>query len=199
LENQKTGEKDVQFAPPIVCHSTQYPASGTYEPVYFRNVYIRDDIPGNTTAERDAAARAIGIQLANNLLKVRSSRGWVRTVTVPLDLSVHISGSVMSVSHDYKAKRTTLSYRIAGDVPDFLNSNSPQSMAFYIWDRENNRNTRSVYGTVLEILSRRSVRVQVGDGDIMCTSNVISLKEGDSVRVSLPAGNRMDGTIEERV
>jgi hypothetical protein len=199
LENQQSDAKDIQFAPPIVCHSTQYPAAGTYEPVYFRNVYIRDDIPGNTKEERDAAARVIGIQLANNLHKVRSARGWVRTITVPLDLSIHISGSVMSVSHDYKAKRTTLTYRIAGDVPDFLNSNSPQSMAFYIWERENNRNTRSVYGSVLEIISKKKVIVQVGDGEVTCTSNIISLKEGDSVRVSLPAGNRMDGTIEERV
>jgi hypothetical protein len=199
LENQKADEQDVQFAPPVVCHSTQYPASGTYEPVCYRNVYIRDDIPGATKEARDAAARAIGIQLADNLLAVRSARGWVRTITIPLDLTLHISGSIMSVSHDYKSKKSTISYRIDGDVPDFLNSNSPQSMAFYIWDRENNRNTRSVYGTVLEIVSRRRVTVQVGDGEVVCTSNVISLKVGDSVRVSLPAGNRMDGTIEERV
>ncbi|MDR1205055.1 MAG: hypothetical protein LBL26_06195 [Peptococcaceae bacterium] len=199
LENQKAGDKDAQFAPPIVCHSDTYPAPGTYEPVHFRNVYIRDDIPGGTREERDEAAAAIGVTLANNLLRVYSRRGWVRTVTVPLDTSVHISGTVMSVSHDFKAKKTTLTYRVGGEVPDFLNSNSPQSMSFYIWERENNRNTRSVIGKVLAIESKSRVRVQVGDGEIMCSSNIISLKAGDSVLISLPAGNRMDGTIEERV
>jgi hypothetical protein len=199
LEEQKQEEKAVQFMPPISCHSTAYPASGTYGPVYVRNVYIRDDIPGETKEERDANAKAIGVQLADNLLKIKSARGWVRTVTVPLDLSVHISGSVMSVSHDYKAKKTTLAYRIDGAIPDFLNSNSPQSMAFYIWERENNRNTRAVYGTVLSIESRKRVTVQVGDGVLECSSKIISLSPGDSVRVSLPAGNRMDGVIEERV
>jgi hypothetical protein len=199
LENQKEEAQDTQFASPVVCHSSIYPAAGTYEPVYFRNVYIRDDMPGTTKEQRDAAAKAIGVKLADNLLAVRSARGWVKTVTIPLDLTRHITGTIMSVSHDYKNKRTTLSYRVDGDVPDFLNSNSPQSMSFYIWERENNRNTKSIYGTVLQIVSKKRVIVQAGDGEIVCASNIISLAVGDNVRVSLPAGNRMDGTIEERV
>lgn len=185
--------------PPITCRSTVYPAQGQYEPVYTRNVYLRDDIPGNTPEELEANARAIGVAIANNLLKIKSARGWVRTITIPLDLTKHVDGTIMSVSHDYKAKKTTISYRVDEPVPDFLNSNSPQSMAFYIWERENNRNTRSVYGTVVEIKSKRLVIVQVGDGMISCVSKIISLKVGDSVRVSLPAGNRMDGVIEERM
>lgn len=199
LENENASQQDIQFMPPITCRSSVYPAQGQYEPVYTRNVYLRDDIPGNTPEELEANARAIGVAIANNLLKIKSARGWVRTITVPLDLTKHVDGTIMSVSHDYKAKKTTISYRVDAPVPDFLNSNSPQSMAFYIWERENNRNTRSVYGTVVEIKSKQLVVVQVGDGMISCVSKIISLKVGDSVRVSLPAGNRMDGVIEERM
>jgi hypothetical protein len=198
LENAKADGKDVQFAPPIVCHSDTYPASGSYEPVYFRNVYIRDDIPGDTKEERDAAAAVIGKTIANNLYAIKSRRGWVRTVTIPMDTSIHITGRVMSVNHNFKTKRTTLSYRVDGEVPDFFNPNSPSSLSVFTWERESNRNTRSVYGEVLEIVSKTKVTVRVGDGEVSCSSNIISLKVGDSVRVSLPAGNRMDGIIEER-
>ena len=104
------------------------------------------------------------------------------------------------MSHDFEQLRTTIKYRIDGDVPDFLNPNSIASLSYHVWNRENNRNTHSAYGTVLHVDNATSrVTVQIGTGVVECTSNVVQVGDGDMVLVSLPAGNKMDGTILERV
>jgi hypothetical protein len=189
LEQANAENKNVQFEKPILCYAGNI-NSGM---VYTRNVYIRDFIT-------EAQAQTLGNEIAANLLILRGSRGWRRTITIPLDPSLHIDGTIVSIAHDYKEKTSTIKYRVDGDIPDFLNPNSIASLSYYVWNRENNRNTRTVFGEVIGInTSTKRITVQVGTDVIECSTNIVQVDIGDVVIVSLPAGNRMDGTIQERV
>lgn len=138
--------------------------------------------------------------MAANLLKIYGARGLRRTVSIPLDLSLHIDDTIVGLTHNYKDKRTQVVYRVSGDIPDFLNPISAASQSFFISEQERRRNTRSVNGKVIEIdTETKRVMVQVGTALIECTSRLILVGIGDSVLVNLPAGNQMDGCIVERL
>jgi hypothetical protein len=189
LEEARSQDENGEFEPPILCTAGDI-NSGV---VYTRNVYIRDFLT-------EAQARSIGDQMAANLLTIKGARGIRRTITIPLDLTKHIDGTIIGLQHDYKNMKTQMTYRISGDVPALRNIDSPVSMSLSVTDRERNRNTRNVYGTVYSIDTQtKRVLVSVGTALIECSTRVVYLAEGDAVWVSLVAGNTMDGTIIERV
>jgi hypothetical protein len=189
LEEARAKNDQAQFEKPILCTAGDID-SGL---VYTRNVYVRDFMG-------EEEARELGSRMAANLLSLRGARGWRREITIPLDPSLHVDGTIVSVSHDYGELKTRIKYRAEGEIPPFLNSESAASMAFFVGSREGNRNTRSAIGSVVSIdASTGRVMAQVGRDMVECTSNIAQVGIGDSVLITLPAGNKMDGTIQERL
>ena len=186
---QAKAEDDVQeFEPPVTC-TAGVVTSGAH---HVRKIYITDFIS-------EIAARSIGTTIAQNLLKIKGARGIRQTVTIPFDTTLHPDGTIVSVGHDYKSMKTTVSYRLDEAVPDILLPASMVSVSYLVGERERNRNMRSVIGEVIEI-DKATARITVlaEDTILSCSSKLKWLAVGDQVVVDLPAGNSLNGTVVAR-
>lgn len=147
----------------------------------------------------DGQAQGIATKAAENVLKVKGTKGLRKTVTVPYDGSIVPDGCVVSVAHDWGNMRTTVSYRVSGDIPDFLIPASVAGVASGISDRDAGRRTRPMSGTVTAVHDDGTVFVNVNGVTYPCSTKLVNVGTGDAVLVSFTSGNAVRGHIVERL
>lgn len=180
-ENQRLLES------PVIC------TAGDGEVWVSREVYL-DDILTEEEAE------SIGSTIAANILTAKGGvRGVSKTVTVPLDTSIHPTGIITAVTHDWKALKTTVTYRVNRPVPEILIPNTVSSAAAMVADREATRRQRGYVGRVAAIGDDGVITVLVANRAIRCTTRLRYVAENDSVLVSMPGGSRGFGVVVERL
>jgi hypothetical protein len=147
----------------------------------------------------DAVAQATADAIAANILQVKSTRGIIRTVTIPFDSAIVPTGAIIGVSHELSddSLSTTVSYLTNGTIPYFLLPGS-YSTAVNVNGRETARRDRPRIGSVASI-SGKTVFVRVGNIVIRCTSKLAGIGVGDSVQVTMPAGSSSFGIITDRL
>ena len=158
-----------------------------------REVYIDDII----TEEQ---AESIGNTIAANILTAKGGvRGVSKSVTIPLDTSLHPTGVITAVAHDWKALKTTVTYRVNRPVPEILIPNTVSSAAALVADREMTRRQRGYVGRVLTIGDDDVITVMVANRAIRCTTRLRYVAVNDTVLISMPGGSRGFGMVVERL
>ena len=158
---------------------------------YQRDVYIDELLT-------DTQAQSIADTIAENVLTVKSIKGFRKTVTVPYNTDFHPDGTIVEVSHDWQNLQTSVTYRDSGDIPDCLISQSVAGIASFVAMRENSRLNVPRYGAVVSC-SGGTALVKVGNSDVRCTTKLRNLAQGDIVLVSFPAGNKLRGQVIARL
>lgn len=172
---------------PVIC------TAGGGEVWISREIYIDDIVT-------DEQAETIGNQIAANILASKGGiRGICRTVTIPLDASIHPTGVITSVSHDWKALHSTVTYRVDKAVPDILIPNTVSSAAAMVADRENSRRQRGYVGRVLTVDDSGIITVLVANRAVRCTTRLRYVAVNDTVLISMPGGSRGFGMVVERL
>jgi hypothetical protein len=190
LEEARQNEDRPLIEPPVIGMAS---IASTPPCSYQREFYIDDIIS-------ESQAQSIANTVASNILSVKGSKGLRRTVVIPLDISIQPNGTIATVSHDWKGMNTTLSLRITGTVPSFAIPSSAAGVADGIADRNAGRNTRPRVGTVTSIDDTTGdVYVTVGSATYICTTRLVNIGVGDSVLMTMVAGNTMRGHITDRI
>lgn len=159
---------------------------------YQREIYVDEILT-------DGQARSIANAAAQNILRVKGTKGLRRTVTIPYNEGVVPNGSIVSVSHDWGSMQTTVGYRVSGSIPNFLIPASVAGVASGISDRDAGRRTKPMSGTVVVVEGDGTVLVNVGESVVPCSTKLINIGEGDAVLVSFTSGNAIRGQIVERM
>ena len=188
LEQARTGEDRPMLEPPVVAIESR----GGPQVWFKREIYI-DDILS------DGAALSIAKSIASNVLKIKDTKGLKRTVIVPYDPGILPTGTVTDVSHDWAAMTTTVSYKIAGSFPECLIPASVAGIAAGISDRNANRSTKGLTGSVKSIDGSGTVFVEINGGVYPCSSRLTNIGVGDSVLASFSSGNSVRGIIVQRL
>lgn len=158
-----------------------------------REIYIDDIIT-------DAEAESIGNAVAANILTAKGgARGISKTVTIPLEYDLHPTGTITAVTHDWEGLKTSVTYKIAGSIPDLLIPETVAGAAAMVANREASRQQRGHIGKVLTIGDDGIITVLVANMAVRCTTRLKYLAENDTVLVSLPAGSRGFGVVTERL
>ena len=178
---------------PVIIGSASRSASASKSPAvgYQREFYV-DEILDDDTAQ------SIADTIATNILAVKSIKGLRKTVTVPYDASYQPDGNIVEVSHDWENLHTSITYREAGDIPEFLISQSVSSVAAFVSARDTARLNIPRYGSVLEI-SNENISVQIGSSSVSCSTKLKNIAQGDIVLVVFPAGNKLRGQVISRL
>lgn len=158
---------------------------------YKRDFYIDEIIS-------DEQALSIAQNIANNILAVKSNKGFRKTVTIPYCKDFLPDGTIVEVAHDWAALTTSVTYRDEGEIPDCLISQSVASVAAFVSARDNSRHNIPQYGKISEI-NNSVVKVNIGNSNVSCSSKFKSLSVGDIVLVSFPAGNKLRGQVIARL
>ena len=158
---------------------------------YRRDIYIDEVIS-------DENAQDIADTIADNILAIKSNKGFRKTVTVPYNKDFHPDGTIVEVSHDWAALTTSVTYREAGDIPDCLISQTVASIAAFVSARDNARHNIPQYGTIDEV-NDNEFSVTIGNSNIVCSSKLKNLAQGDIVLVAFPAGNKLRGQVIARL
>ena len=158
---------------------------------YQRDLYIDEIIT-------DEQAQAIANTVAQNILNVKSSKGILKTVTIPYNPDYLPNGLIVSVSHNWGNLQTTISYLTSGIIPDFLISEAVAGIASFVSARENSRVNIPKYGAVISV-SGSNVQVKIGNRPFSCTTRLKNLGAGDIVLVSFAAGNKLRGQVIARL
>jgi hypothetical protein len=190
LEEARTNEDQPLIEAPVVGMAS---TSASPPCSYQRDFYIDDII---STAQ----AQTIANQAAQNILTVKGTKGLRRGIVIPLDITIEPNGVITSVSHDWKAMQTTLSYKISGTVPSFMIPSSAAGIADGVSGRNAGRSTRPRVGTVTSVDGTTGdVYVTVGSVTYICTTRLINIGVGDSVLLTMVSGNSMRGHITDRI
>ena len=188
LEQARSEQDRPLLEPPVVGIAS----IGNRHVGYQREIYA-DEIM------TDAQAQGIATAAAQNILKVKGTKGLRKTVTIPYDGEIVPDGCVVSVTHDWSNMRTTVSYRVSGDIPDFLIPASVAGVASGISDRDAGRRTRPMSGTVTAVHDDGTVFVNVSGVTYPCSTKLINIGPGDAVLVSFTSGNAVRGHVVERM
>ena len=92
-----------------------------------------------------------------------------------------------------------VSYRVSGDIPDFLIPASVGGIASGISDRDAGRRTKPMSGTVTVVHDDGTVLVNIGGVTYPCSTKLLNIGSGDAVLVSFTSGNAVRGQIVERM
>ena len=192
LEQARNEYDSPLLEPPIVGikkidDTAEKPAAG-----YQREIYIDDILT-------DKETQKIADSIAANILKVKGTKGFLKTVVIPYDADYLPNGQIISVSHDWANMQTTLSFREDGVIPDFMILSSIAGIASIISDRDAGRRTRPMSGTVTAISKDGVVTVNIGGISYQCDTKLYNLGAGDAVLVSFTSGNSLRGQIIERL
>ena len=158
---------------------------------YKREIYIYDALEDNN-------AQDIANDIAENILAVKGTKGLRKTVTIPYNPYLSPNGSIIEVAHDWQNLTTSVTYRIEGNIPDFLIPQSVSSIADFVAVRESSRLSVPKYGVVSEV-NPTYIIVNVADNYVKCYSKLHNLSAGDNVLVSFPAGNKLRGQVIARL
>ncbi len=163
---------------------------------YQRDIYI------DTELEKEAAQN-IANTIAQNILAVKSSKGFRKTITIPYNTNYSLDGRIVAISHDWANLQTTITYREDGDIPECLISQSMAGIAGFVAKREDARHNNSKYGVVKEVKEGKDkikdVTVTVDQVDMSCSTKLDNLTQGDIVIVIFPAGNKIRGQVIARL
>ena len=154
---------------------------------YRRDIYV-DDILS------DAQAQSIADTIAANILVVKGTKGFRKTVAVPYDPSLQPDGVILEVAHDWENLQTSVTLKDTGDIPDFLISESVAAIAAFVAARQDARLNIPQYGSVLQA-SGNFATVKVGEAEVSCSTKLRGLAQGDIVLVAFPAGNKLRGQV----
>ncbi len=190
LEEIKREDNPLLAAPivGIAGINSDTPAAG-----YKREIYIDDLID-------DEKAQNIANTIAANILKVKSTKGIRKSVTIPYEPSYLPNGTIISVEHDWANLQTTVTYLTSGTIPDFMIPSSVAGIASIISDRDAGRRTKPMSGTITNINNKnKTVTVLIGGINYTCDTKLVNLGTGDSVLVSFTSGNSLRGQIIERL
>ncbi len=188
LEQARTEEDRPMLEAPIVAIESR----GGPQVWFKREIYIDDVVS-------DGTALSIAKSIASNVLKVKDTKGLKRTVIVPYDPGILPTGTVTDVSHDWAAMTTTVSYKISGSFPECLIPASVAGIAAGISDRNANRSTKGLTGSVKSIDGAGTVFVEINGGVYPCSSRLTNIGVGDSVLASFSSGNSLRGIIVQRL
>ena len=166
---------------------------------YKRDVYIDEELK-----EKDA--QTIANTLAQNILAVKSSKGFCKTVVIPYSTDYLPDGDIIEVAHDWDNLQTSITYRTSGNIPSFLISQSAASVADFVAARYNSRASIPKYGKYLRKGTDdkgnekdNEFIVSVDNSEVKCSSKLRYLQENDIVLVIFPAGNKVHGQIIARL
>ena len=174
----------------IGCHTCSVTCKNVWTS---REVYIDDIIT-------DEQAESIGNTIAANILTAKGGvRGVSKSVTIPLDTSLHPNGVITAVAHDWKALKTTVTYRVNRPVPEILIPNTVSSAAALVADREATRRQRGYVGRVAAIGDDGIITTIVANRAVRCTTRLRYVAENDSVLISMPGGSQGFGVVVERL
>ena len=188
LEQARSEQDRPLLEPPVVGIAS----IGNQHVGYQREIYV-DEIM------TDGQAQSIATTAAQNILKVKGTKGLRKTVTIPYNDEIILDGCVVSVAHDWGNMRTTVSYRVSGDIPDFLIPASVAGVASGISDRDAGRRTKPMSGTVTAVNDDGIVLVNIGGVTYPCSTKLLNIGSGDAVLVSFTSGNAVRGQIVERM
>ena len=188
LEQARSEQDRPLLEPPVVGIAS----IGSRHVGYQREIYA-DEIM------TDDQAQGIATAAAQNILRVKGTKGLRKTVTIPYDGEIVPDGCVVSVAHDWGNMRTTVSYRVSGNIPGFLIPASVAGVASGISDRDAGRRTRPMSGTVTAVHDDGTVFVNVSGVTYPCSTKLVNVGPGDAVLVSFTSGNAVRGHIVERM
>lgn len=177
---------------------------------YKREVYL--NIEATKDENLQQKVQRIADNLAQNVLKVKSNKGFLKTSVISYEPSIEPNGDVVSVSHDLAHLQTSVTYRVSdggnSSIPAFLISQSASSIAQFVNTRQNSRLSIPHYGVVSAIYDPNSTNtdeakkgesgildVQVNNASYECTSKISGLQANDIVIVTFPAGNKFRGQV----
>lgn len=192
LEQARTEYDSALLEAPIVGIAKLDDTEGNPAAGYQREIYIDDIITNN-------AAQDIADTIAENILKVKGTKGFLKTVVIPYNPDFLPDGEIVSVSHDLTNMKTTINYRESGVIPDFMIPSSMAGIASIISDRDAGRRTRPMSGTITAIDSDGVVTVNIGGMSYQCDTKLFNLGVNDAVLVSFISGNKIRGQIIERL
>ncbi len=167
--------------------SNKNPAVG-----YQRDIYVDEKI-------EDTQAQEIADTIANNILTIKGSKGFRKTVNIPYNPDFQPDGVILDVSHDWGTLTTSVTYKDSGDIPDCLISQSVASIAAFVSARDTARLNVPKYGVIAEAPENGNVSVQIGNSTVSCTTKLTNLAQNDIVLVSFPAGNKLRGQVIARL
>ena len=166
---------------------------------YKRDVYIDEEL-------EEKEAQKIANSLAQNILAIKSNKGFCKTVVIPYSTDYLPDGDIIEVSHDWDNLQTSITYRTTGSIPGFLISQSAVSVADFVAARYNSRASIPKYGKYLHKgkdedgnEKNNEFIVSINNSEVKCSSKVRGLQENDIVLVIFPAGNKFYGQIIARL
>lgn len=184
LEQARREEDQALLAPPV------YGEAGSEGVQYVHELTVEEILT-------DEQAQTIANAIAANILRVKSTKGIVRTVAIPYDPSIAPNNGIIGVSHDVADLQTTVSFLEDRPIPLFLLPGD-YSTAVNASGRELSRRDRPRIGTVASI-DKKTVYVRIGSVIIPCTSKLKGVGVGDSVEVTMPGGTSSFGVITDRL
>lgn len=158
---------------------------------YKREIYIDDGLS-------DAQAQIIADNIAQNILAVKGIKGLRKTITIPYDPLLTLDGLIVEISHDWENLTSSVTYRIAGDIPAFLVAQSVSSIAAFVAARDSSRLSVPKFGVISDIHDNL-ITVNVANTAVKCSSKLKNLSTGDNVLVSFPSGNKLRGVVISRL
>ena len=158
---------------------------------YKREVYIDDEISNNQ-------AQSIANAIANNILKVKGTKGLRKTVTIPYKDNLELDGAIVEISHDWENLTSQVTYRTSGNIPEFLVAQSVSGIAAFVTARESSKLSIPKYG-VVSADDGSFISVDIDNHLVKCTTKLKNLSVGDNVLVSFPAGNKFRGQVIARL
>jgi len=167
--------------------------AGTGGIVFLREVSVDQELS-------DAEASALANTLAENILSVKmAGRGVLRTISVPLDLSIEPGGAIVGVSHDMKGLLSRVTYLDSTKpVPEYALTRSLAMRAMEVFDKEISQTVRYVLGSVIgKDDDSGDWHVAACDTVLQCAS-YRNHSVGDTVLVFLPPGATQHGVIVKR-
>ena len=137
----------------------------------------------------DGVAQTAANLFASNVLDIsQAGKGITESLTFPLNSSLEPNGELISVAHDFKGLKTTVTYATDATVPECMLMRQASSVASAI--QQNNRYGQEVPG-IVQLVDDEDISVLVRGQPIMCRSRVGNVGAGCAVLVYLPRVPRM--------
>lgn len=143
----------------------------------------------------DGVAQTAANLFASNVLNIsQAGKGITESLTFPLNYSLEPNGELISVAHDFKGLKTTVTYATDATVPECMLMRQASSVASAI--QQNNRYGQEVPG-IVQLVNGEDISVLVRGQPIMCRSRVGNVGAGCAVLVYLPPGAEGWGVIRD--
>lgn len=155
-----------------------------------------ETISGKKLSDEDA--QSLANTLAENILKVKKSKGVMKVVAVPYDTSKELGKAIRGIRYDWGNLRTEYTY-FADEttLPSFLGTNIA-NLSAWVTRKENIKQNRVVLGKVVEIDEKHKIYTVMirGSEKIQCRSKIGNiLSVNDTVVINRSSGYFGKGVI----